>query len=118
MPLSDSQYDEVFEHVARSSANTLETLWRRSGRRMPAGLAERFGRVMVEFVRSRQGEKPELGYHIGLTRILELVDAAEGKSPAGRDDAAFLDTFATMLRAEFDAYDDPDPGGINWVKPF
>jgi len=108
MTLSDPQYDSVFEQLARGGAHTVESLWRHQGLTMPPGLAERCGRVMAEFLRSRKGE-PQVFFNIGMTRLLELVDAAERELPAGRDDPAFLDVFAKILRDEFNSYDEPDP---------
>jgi len=107
MPLSDPQYDPLFDSMALSSAHTFENLWREQGLAMPVGLAETWGRVIVEFLRSRKDEP--LGYHIGMTRVRELVDAAEKESPAGTEGPAFLNTFARLLRAELDSYDEPDP---------
>ena len=76
---------------------------------MPEGSADRFGQVVAEFLRARKDPLSEGMFDIGMTRLQQIVDAAEKEAPNGKDDPAFLDIFATKLREEFDSYEREDP---------
>ena len=77
---------------------------------MPEGSADRFGQVVAEFLRGRKDPLSERMFSLGMTRLQEIVDAAEKEVPRGKDDPTFLDVFATKLRAEFESYQSDDPG--------
>ena len=76
---------------------------------MPAGTAERFGRVTAEFLRSREEKPSEVLFNIGMTRVRELLELVEAELPGGKNDPGFVDLFGRKLREEFDAYERPDP---------
>lgn len=100
MTLSDSQFDEAFDQMARGSAHTVASLWRQQGVSVPVGTAERFGQVMAEFLRSRKAEPSEVLFNIGMTRVCELLELVEAELPGGKNDPGFVDLFGRKLREE------------------
>jgi len=109
MTTFDSQYTPLFENLARSSAQRMESLWRHQGVTMPRGAADRFGQVVAEFMRSRKDPLSNALFNIGMTRLREIIDAAEKEVGGGKDDPRFLDVFAAKLREEFESYERQDP---------
>jgi hypothetical protein len=105
----DPQYSPIFENLARGSAHTVETLWRRLGITMPPGAADRFGRVVAEFMRGRKDPLSDAMFNIGMTRLREIIDAAEKEVSDGKQDPRFLDIFAAKVREEFESYERQDP---------
>ena len=109
MPASDSPYGPLFDNLARGSAHMMEAQWRRQGIAMPAGAAERFGQVVADYLRTRNDPLSETMVNIGMTRLLEIIHAAEKEVQGGKNDPAFLDVFAAKVRAEFEEYEPGDP---------
>jgi len=97
-------------NLARRSARRIASFWRDKGVAMPQGSAERFGRVVAEFLASRKDPLSDGLFELSMGRLSEIVDAAEKAVPRGKDDPAFLDVFAAKLREEFESYEREDPG--------